>query len=558
MFARFGLRFKLIVAFSISAVILGLVSMISYGGLTETVATYDHVAKGNFPKYVALSQIIDSGRRLNILINKVVGAQVNGQDAKVKMEEFKATVTAIDQAKKTYLSLPFDAGEEELWSDVVEELKACIDYTKEALMMARDSSEGEIKRRDSFANNYESVRVPYLEAMGKLMTFQSKEANTWSKRAEDVAAHAEKLLLVLAVCGVCGALSVGTLMSLSLSQSMLDLSQNLSHGADEVAAASGQISSTAEQLSSSSVEQASAIQETASSVEEMSSMVRKNAANAKRSADTARDGMESAETGKQVVTEMLKAMADIDAATHDIADVVKVIGQIENKTKVIDDIVFKTQLLSFNASVEAARAGEHGKGFAVVAEEVGNLAQMSGNAAREISEMLSHSLERVDRMIHSSKQKVELGLGVGKRCGEVLEDLVQRVSEINDMANDIAGASDEQARGVAEINKAMTQMDQMTQQNSAAAQQSAASSGELSQQAEALRASVASLLALIHGVGSTHQAAPLRPTAKGAKPSVAKFSKRREVAHPPRSTQAKAKVIAKVPSADHEGFDEAA
>lgn len=422
--------------------------------------------------------------------------------------------------------------------------------------MSKATKPDELKKRDAFASNYEKVRLSYREAMDKLLTFQSRETEFWSKAATKGAEKGEKLLVGMAIAGVFVSLLMGLAVSFNLAKTMTSISHQLSHGADEVASASTQISSTAEQLSSSSVEQASAIQETASSVEEMSSMVSKNAENAKKSALTARDGMEAAETGKQVISEMLKAMSEIDAATKEIAEVVKLIGQIEDKTKVIDDIVFKTQLLSFNASVEAARAGEHGKGFAVVAEEVGNLAQMSGNAAREISEMLSQSLDRVDRMITSSKQKVDVGLTVGKRCGDVLEELVTKVSEINDMANEIAAASDEQARGVTEINKAMTQMDQMTQQNASAAQQSASSSGQLAQQAEAMRASVAILLQLLNGQKSASQ----RPQGIQVSPVVGIESSSRKKNLSPLKlvNRVSSKNSQNVPNRDDPGFDEAA
>ncbi len=541
--------------FSLIAAILLCVSFVSYTRLKETVSAYDHVVSVNFPDYVSLSQIVDNGRRLNIMIARVTGSSLSPLEHKSLTEELQSIIVAIDKAKKEYLSVTFAKGEEEMWNLMDQRLKACIEHTKKTLDLSRFTKPEDLKRRDAVAAAYEPLRKAYREAMEKLMVFQGKETEKWSKMADKGAENGEKMILIMAFLGCATALVIGVLFSTSISKAMTMISQQLSQGAAEVASASSQISSTAEQLSSSSIEQASAIQETASSMEEMSSMVGKNAENAKRSATTARDGMEAAETGKNVVTEMLTAMTEIDSATKEIGEVVKLISQIESKTKVIDDIVFKTQLLSFNASVEAARAGEHGKGFAVVAEEVGNLAQMSGNAAKEISDMLSQSLDRVDRLITSSKQKVEVGLQVGKRCGDVLEDLVTKVSQINDMAGEIAGASEEQARGVTEINKAMNQMDQMTQQNASAAQQSASSSGELAQQAEAMRASVGDLLRLLHGAhGPTSlvvQSGPVissMPTSLKSKPA----APLRAVA------RSKPKAVPKVPSASDPGFDEAA
>ncbi len=554
MFNRFGIRTKLMLAFSSSALILAIVGSLSYLKLVETLKAYEHVVDVDFPKYVSLSKIVESGHRLKSIVSHVEGKTLYAQDLKATEEELQASIAAIDAARKEYLSISFVRGEEQLWTVANERIKSCIEQVRKVLELSRTNSVEDLKRRDAAADHYETLRLSYREAIDKLEDFQSKEATAWENLAEATAARGKSTILILVGMGIVFSLLTGYVLSLALSQTMTRISQQLAHGADEVASASTEISSTAEQLSSSSVEQASAIQETASSIEEMSSMVRKNAENAKRSADTARDGQEAAQTGKVVIVDMLKAMSEIDAATREIADVVKLISQIESKTKVIDDIVFKTQLLSFNASVEAARAGEHGKGFAVVAEEVGNLAQMSGKAAQEISEMLSQSIDRVDRMITTSKQKVEIGLAVGRRCGEVLDEIVEKVTEINEMANDIAGASDEQARGVAEINKAMTQMDQMTQQNASAAQQSASSSEQLSQQAESMRDSVSSLLQLLNGSRNVQLAAQVNH----ARPVAVHPHKR----HPSHTVhhggRPKAQHSSHTPSSDHAGFDDAA
>jgi len=203
-------------------------------------------------------------------------------------------------------------------------------------------------------------------------------------------------------------------------------------------------------------------------------------------------------------------MEQIDESNKRIAEIVKVINDIGVKTKVINDIVFQTKLLSFNASVEAARAGEHGKGFAVVAEEVGNLAQMSGNAAKEITTMLTSSTEKVESIVKDTKTKVEALISVGKskveagttiahQCGDVLNEIVDNVSKVSNMAVEISAASDEQAQGVGEISKAMHQLDQVTQQNTQASQELASSAETLAHQSTSVRATVNSLTKTIYG-----------------------------------------------------------
>jgi methyl-accepting chemotaxis protein len=200
----------------------------------------------------------------------------------------------------------------------------------------------------------------------------------------------------------------------------------------------------------------------------------------------------------------------VEEGNKEISQIVRVISEIGNKTKVINDIVFQTKLLSFNASVEAARAGEHGKGFAVVAEEVGNLAQMSGSAAKEISDLLEQSVvkvqnivdqtgQRVEKLIVNAREKVAVGEETAKRCAQILEQILLNADEVNSLISEIATSAQEQARGVQEINSAMTQLDNVTQQNSASASQSSQLSSSLLGQSQGLSELVSELNALVSG-----------------------------------------------------------
>jgi methyl-accepting chemotaxis protein len=217
-------------------------------------------------------------------------------------------------------------------------------------------------------------------------------------------------------------------------------------------------------------------------------------------------------------------MIQVEESNQNLAEIVKVITEIGSKTKIINDIVFQTKLLSFNASVEAARAGEQGKGFAVVAEEVGKLAQMSGAAAKEISDMLDGSIKKVQNIVSETKSKVEalieqgkekvtIGTSVAKQCGEALDQMVSSVSEVSRMVSEIAMASQEQAEGVKQINQAMGQLDQTTQQNASGSQETASAAEELSSQADALRAMVIELTQTIEGRPKTGQNATVQNSA---------------------------------------------
>ena len=200
----------------------------------------------------------------------------------------------------------------------------------------------------------------------------------------------------------------------------------------------------------------------------------------------------------EISTSNIEIMKQIDESNHEISDIVKLIAEIGNKTKVINDIVFQTKLLSFNASIEAARAGEHGKGFAVVAEEVGNLAQMSGNSAKEISEMLDGSIRKVEEIVRNTKTRVDVlvqtakgkvthGTATAKRCGELLDEIVVGVTHVGTMVGEISNASQQQAQGIQEINKAMSELDTVAQQNNLASQQSSVAATDLQGQVDRLK-----------------------------------------------------------------------
>lgn len=341
---------------------------------------------------------------------------------------------------------------------------------------------------------------------------------------ENAASEAQRNFIMLAIFLVLILIASAVLAIYILSQLVAQfrsVGKTLDEASSQVSSASSQIASASEELSQATTEQAASLQETSSSIEEISSMINANTENARQSAQASGQSLENAEKGKAVVEQMIKAidaisisnnsiMEQINESNKEMEDIVKVITEIGTKTKVINDIVFQTKLLSFNASVEAARAGEQGKGFAVVAEEVGNLAAMSGAAAIEISSMLDSSIQKVEGIVKNSKEKigrlitdgkknVEIGTTVANNCGTVLNDIVLSVASVSKMVKEISSASQEQAQGVHEITKAVAQLDQVTQQNTANSAESSRAAGDLSNQAEMLSSLVQELVQAIEG-----------------------------------------------------------
>ncbi|MEO1581691.1 MAG: methyl-accepting chemotaxis protein [Pseudomonadota bacterium] len=257
-------------------------------------------------------------------------------------------------------------------------------------------------------------------------------------------------------------------LSSAVNESLVNLSNivgEINRVAESVDTGSSEISQGNTDLSRRTEQQAASLEETASSMEEMTSTVKQNAENATTANDLAIEARDQAERGGEVVRDAIMAMEEINASSAKIADIIGV----------IDEIAFQTNLLALNASVEAARAGEQGRGFAVVASEVRNLAGRSATAAREIKDL-----------IQDSGTKVEEGSRLVNESGETLSEIVAGVKRVTDIVGEIAAASAEQAQGIEQVNSAITQMDELTQQNAALVEEAAVASESLSEQAQSM------------------------------------------------------------------------
>lgn len=374
---------------------------------------------------------------------------------------------------------------------------AWVEITKEIRSLSLDGQKTEALKIS--LGKGEPARAAVVAAGNELAELNQTKMQNEAKMAVEDYQKAKTQMLLISVIGIFSGLALALLVLRALSRTIDHLIHALDDSSSQVTSAAQQIASSSEELSQAATEQASSLEETAASVEEMNAMVQKNAENARKSAEVSAESNESATRGQQVVKEMIKAIDEINDSNKEIVEIVKVISEIESKTKIINDIVFQTKLLSFNASVEAARAGEHGKGFAVVAEEVGNLAQMSGNAAKEISTLLGGSIEKVSRIVDGTKTKVESSTQVAQQCGAVLEEIVGNVLKVTDMVGEISTACQEQAQGVQEITKAINQLDQVTQTNASTSEEAASAAEELSAQSDSLRSMVNLLVETIKG-----------------------------------------------------------
>ncbi len=241
------------------------------------------------------------------------------------------------------------------------------------------------------------------------------------------------------------------------------------NGTDSIATASTEIATGNLDLSHRTEQQATALEETASALEELTSTVKQNTDNARQANELAMAASGVAVRGGSVVGQVVETMQAIDEASNRIVEIISV----------IDGIAFQTNILALNAAVEAARAGEQGRGFAVVASEVRSLAQRSASAAKEIKQLIDDSVS-----------KVGAGTSLVRQAGATMSEVVESVKRVTDVVSEISAASNEQSVGIDEINRAVAQMDEVTQQNAALVEQAAAAAQSMQEQAARLASTV--------------------------------------------------------------------
>lgn len=433
----------------------------------------------------------------------------------------------------------------DVWAQYIAELKKARDL---------HSADKKAEALVSYTHAREDLAVKMTKTLMELNSLMDKQLNERVEKANADANMAITMSMLVAAVSILFSLVLAFLVLRAVTRAISAVVKNLSDSSIQVSGAATQIASSSEELSQAATEQAASLEETAASVEEMNSMVAKNSENANSASQTSAKSQESVSHGKTVVQKMIEAMEAINRSSEGMAETVRVIEQIDKKTKVINEIVNKTELLSFNASVEAARAGEHGKGFAVVAEEVGNLARMSGAAAEEIASLLEESINKVNQMVADTKKNVEMGANVTRECGEVFEDVVQNVNSVSGMAIEIASASQEQSRGCVEITKAMNQLDQMTQQNAATSEECASAAEQLSAQAESLKNAVSQLVSTVNGGGTTAHEFTVAPVQASRKQSHNLVHLKPKMTAAPVAVAPMKRASGDAPSYDNQGF----
>ncbi len=502
-FQNLQMRAKLLVAFALAAGLTALVGGLSVRGMAGQELASAQIQERDFPLITATADVKaglnDAGRHFRnaMLFPGTEAAQKSVQDADAALQIASDGLAVLGGAKLTTTQTPLVARVSELFAG----------WSQDVRNISRRSAAGDLEGAKTIMAGNRSAAGDMRKALAELDTDLRAAMKSRVASSAAAARRTRAALLVLIAAAIAGGLGLGVLIAEQVARPIAratavleqvaegDLTERLAIDTrDEVgrmaaaldravdrmrgslqevrgsalalATASRELSAGAGQISSGAQEQASSLEETAASLEEITSTVKQNADNAQQANQLANGSREVAEKGGRVVSTAVEAMAAINQSSKQIADIIGT----------IDEIAFQTNLLALNAAVEAARAGEQGRGFAVVATEVRNLAQRSATSAKEIK-----------NLIQDSVRKVEGGTELVNQSGQTLSEIVTSVKRVTDIVSEIAAASREQSSGIDQVNKAVTQMDQVTQSNASQTEELNATAEGLASQAEQLQ-----------------------------------------------------------------------
>ncbi len=537
---RLGLAFAAMVVLSVFLGLFSLRQMSQLQGQTST------VVDNNLPSVMILSEYrrnLDLMRRVEALLLLETPAKEQGE----YRDSFDKTVAKFEELNRTYVepTLIGSPGEAALAAVFKKDLAAYI----AAASRIRASSQDPGQHAELLNHMLNTTRGLYFatsEQLDKVIQYNVDQAKDASTLAMKILGDGRNWLVVTMVAAAAIAALLAVVIVRSIVHPLnraIDAAQQVADGnlavelhadgrdevsrllrtlvgmrdtlaritgevrrnAESVATASAQIAQGNGDLSARTEQQAASLQQAAASMEQLGSTVRQNAENARQASQLAVSASGIASQGGEVVGEVVETMKGINEASRRIGDIIGT----------IDGIAFQTNILALNAAVEAARAGEQGRGFAVVAGEVRSLAQRSAGAAKEIKELITASVERV-----------ESGAQLADRAGSTMTEVVGSIRRVTDIMGEISAASSEQSAGVAQVGEAVTQMDQTTQQNAALVEEMAAAASSLRSQAQDLVQAV-SVFRLASdapqaavAVAPSVAAAPAVPVAAAARPAV--------------------------------------
>jgi methyl-accepting chemotaxis protein len=495
---KFALTCAVLVAFTIG---LATASLLSVSNLA---ANIHRLQIDPIPGQYSVGRIASYARDVRGKMNDVLlGLAVNsGADAARRDKDLAEAQAKYQQEVKAYEKTITQDGDRQNFDDLVRE------YDRYAQSWAQIRSMAGARKPEEIVARFQSETVPAFDEARKASEVMVEWNQAWAvKLANEAAADARTATMwnwgISLIALVCGSV-MAILITRSISRALRQIVGELSEGAEQTASAASQVSSSSQSLAQGSSEQAASLQETSASSEEINSMARKNSENSRSATDLAAQSQQRFIETNHSLERMVQAMGEINASSEKISKIIKV----------IDEIAFQTNILALNAAVEAARAGEAGMGFAVVADEVRNLAQRCAQAAKDTAALIEESITKSN----DGKSKVE-------QVATAIREITEASAQIKTLVDEVNLGSQEQARGIEQIGKAITQMEKVTQTTAANAEESASAAEELNAQSETLKEIVARLTSMVGGEsfagrGGTGSRAgrhqPARPSGPGA------------------------------------------
>ncbi len=407
----------------------------------------------------------------------LVGLAGDSEDSQESLKEAAQYAQGFDDAMTKYVALTNPSGtQKEKLDQLKVEMAALVQVGKD--MMAayqRSPAEG-----NASMELFDKASSSVIDHLTPVVEEQTKNFHRDMDEITKSNHFVSKINLYGGVALAAITFLVSWMFGASITRPIETIIVELSQSTSELRSAAGQVAGASQSLASGATEQAASLQQTAASVEEISAHSKDTSSNAGHASELAENVRHSADGSVASMIEMSAAIGDIQTATEETTQIVRM----------IDDIAFQTNLLALNAAVEAARAGDAGKGFAVVAEEVRSLAQRSAQAAKETSHKIQHSKELADN-----------GVRVSALLSKAFEQIKGESTKTCSIMKEISTASSEQAIGITQINSALQELDKVTQTNSAAAEEASASSEELLAQASMLESVVDCLTVTVHGSG---------------------------------------------------------
>lgn len=439
-----------------------------------------------------------SRRVIGLLSNAIIYS--GDEEIKVKDEDIKKLnhyASQIDKILEDYKKMVRNSEEQNLFNDIVEKWKAYDKSSRESVDLS-----GQGKKVEAIKNVLTKSRkyvADLEEAVQKLGAYNYDGGIKSTQIGSELTSLTSIIMIIIISLSLIISILIFKIIKNTDKKLSIEV-QNLKKQSISSIEISSNLNNGFTLLTSSITQQASSIHDTSAAVNQISSMVNKTANNASESSKLSLGVSEKIKYGQLTMDRLVAAMESIQESNNQLQVISEIIGQINLKTAVINDIVSKTELLSLNASIESARAGEYGKGFAVVAEEVGNLAKISGKSAQEIQELIVSSQEQVNKILELTKGRVVDGKKVTVEAQDSFKVIYNDILTMESVAKDISEATREQETGIKQISTAMSNIDNSIQKSQSVINSASVSSKELVEQSDKLKSIAQEIEIIIKGV----------------------------------------------------------